>query len=65
MGRMDLDEVESDLLASFDGGDESILNPLNVVLGHRDGLRVIIPVGDVARTINYPIEWVNKVSTTK
>ena len=60
MGRMNLNEVESDLLASLDGGDVSVFNPLNILLGHRDGLRVIIVERDVAGAVDCPIERVNE-----
>jgi len=53
MGSMNLDEVESGLLASFDGSNPGALDALNVVLGHRYRLRVVGGEGDVARTINY------------
>ena len=59
MGRMNLNEVESDPLAPFDCGNESVFNPLNVVLGHWNGLRVIIVEGNVTGTVNYSIERVN------
>ena len=65
MGRMNLNEVKSNLLASFDGGDISVFNPLDVVLGHRDGLRIIISEGDVAGTVNYLIEQLSEGLATK
>ena len=52
MRGVNLDEVESDLLGSFNGCDESILDALYVVLGHRDGFRVIRGEGYIARTMN-------------
>ena len=60
MGRMNLNEVESDLLASLDGGDVSIFNPLDVILGHHDGLRVTIAERNVTGAVNYSIERVNE-----
>ena len=65
MGGMDLNEVESNLLASLNGGDVGVFNPLNILLGHSDGLRVIIAEGDVTWAVNYPIEQVNKDLVTK
>ena len=59
MGGVDLDEVESDLLASLNGRNKSIFDTLYVVLGHYDGFRVIIGEGYVTWTINYPM---NRVS---
>lgn len=65
MGGMDLNEVESNLLASLNGGDVSVFNPLNILLGHGNGLRVIIAEGDVTGAVNYPIERVGKDPVTK
>lgn len=52
MGGMDLNKVEPDLFASFDSCNESVLDTLYVVLGHRDGICVVRGEGYVARTIN-------------
>ena len=60
MGGVYLDEVESDLLASFNGCNESIFDALHVVIGHRDGFRVIIGEGYIARTVNYAMSRVNE-----
>ena len=60
MSGMDLNEVESDLFASFDGCDESVFNALYVILGHRDGFRVICGKGYITRTVNYPMSRVNE-----
>ena len=60
MGGMNLNEVESDLFASFNGCDESVFNALYVVLGHRDGFRVICSEGYITRTVNYPMSRINK-----
>ena len=60
MGRMNLNEVESDLLTSLDGGDVSIFNPLDVILGHHNGLRVTIAERNVTGAVNYSIERVNE-----
>ena len=60
MGGMDLNEVESDLLASFNGCDESIFNASYVVLGHRDGFRVIGGERHVTWTVNYPMSRVSE-----
>jgi len=65
MGCMNLNEVGSDFLASLNGGDVSIFNPLNILLGHRDGLRVIIAERDVTGAVNYSIECVNEDLITK
>lgn len=60
MGRVDLDKVESDLLASLDGCDESVFYALYVVLGHRDGFRVIRGEGYVTWTVNYSVSRVDE-----
>jgi len=60
MGGMNLDEVKSGFLASFDGSNPGIFDTLDVVLGHRSGLRVIGGVGNVARTIHYSLDQVNE-----
>ena len=60
MGGVNLDEVESDLLASFNGCNKGIFDALYVVLGHRDGFRVIIGEGYIARTVNYAMSRVNE-----
>lgn len=65
MGGMDLYEVESNLLASLNGGDVSVFNPLNILLGHSDGLRVIIAEGDVTGAVNYTIKRVDKDPVAK
>ena len=60
MGGVNLDEVKSDQPASFNGCNESIFDALHVVIGHRDGFRVIIGEGYVARTVNYVMSRVNE-----
>ena len=60
MGGVNLDEVESDLLGSFNGCNESIFDTLYVVLGHRDGFRVIRSEGYVARTVNCLTSRINE-----
>ena len=60
MGGVYLDEVESDLLTSFNGCNERIFDALYVVLGHRDGFRVISGEGYVARTVNCVMSRVNE-----
>jgi hypothetical protein len=56
---MDLDEVGSNLLASFNGSDESIFDALHVVLSHRNWFCVICGEGDVTWTVNYSMGRVN------
>ena len=65
MGRMNLNEVGSDFLASLNCGDVSTFNPLNIFLSHRDGLRVFIAERDVTGAVNYSTEWVNEDLITK
>jgi len=60
MSGMDLDEVESDLLAPFNGCNESVFDALYVTLGHRDWFRIILGEGYIARTVNYPTRLVNE-----
>jgi len=60
MSSMDLDEVEPDLLATFNGCNESVFDALYIVLGHRDGLRVTQGEGYVARTVNYSVSGTNE-----
>jgi len=57
---MNLDEVESGFLASFDGSNPGIFDALDVVLGHRSGLRVVGGVGNVTRTVHYSLDRVNE-----
>lgn len=56
MSGVDFNEVESSLLASFNGSNICVFDALYVVLGHREGFRVILAKGGVIGTINYTID---------
>ena len=60
MSGVDLDEIKPDLLASLNGCNESVFDTLYFVLGHRNGLRVTIGEGHVARAVNYSVSLVNE-----
>lgn len=65
MGSLDLNKVESDLLASFDCSDVSVLHALDVILGHGDGFRIVFAKGDITGTVNYSIDRVNENQTVR
>ena len=65
MSSMDLNQVESYLLASFNRSDVSVLHALDVILGHGDGFRIVFAKGDVTGTVNYSIDRVNEDQTVR
>ena len=60
MSGMDLDKVEPDLLASFNGCNKSVFDTLYIVFGHRNGFSVILGEGYIAWTVNYSTSRVNE-----
>lgn len=60
VGCMNLNKVKPDSLTSFDGGNEGVFNPLKIVFGHWDRLRVLIVKGNVTGAVNYSTEGIGK-----